>query len=355
MLKNAIRRLAVLFSFGVMLGVGGQAHAFSLPTADCPNNCLTFEDFTVYSMAYLNFLATGSLNVNPQDPFYVGSSGTLINNALVVGSGNTPRTNNTDLALSGGVDNGYLTPENQPQQPSVNFSTVLAPDPGGAGQFSGDGTNSWDIQTSALLQYLGGEDLVFFFNLNETNKGGIDDGQDLYAFLRVCFSGSSGSVCYDLSGNITSPFPGQSADQTTTSGGAVTQDNILPASTDKWAHVHGEICVSPTAGLQFLGPCNEAPFPVAGDSQTVNQNLGDQKAAFALVCAQCNTALHSGDYDVMSVFAFMSHVDNGFDQLFILPITRVNLVPEPDSLVLAGLGLALLAGMVAWRRRRPKA
>jgi hypothetical protein len=147
-------------------------------------------------------------------------------------------------------------------------------------------------------------------------------------------------------------LPEQSADQTTGSPD-LTADNILPAPGDDWAHLHGEICVSPTAGLVFLGPCADAPpGSIPGDAVTVNQNLGDQKAAFALVCDLCNEALASGDFSVMSVFGFMAHIDNGFEQLFILPLSRTVNVPEPGSLALAGLGLALLVGMVGWRRRR---
>jgi hypothetical protein len=95
---------------------------------------------------------------------------------------------------------------------------------------------------------------------------------------------------------------------------------------------------------------------VVGDpagSVTVNQNLGANQAAFALFNQQLSDLIldpNSG-YDLVSVDLRMGHVDNGFEQLFILPtVVGTRQVPEPSSIALFLAGLAGFAPLL--RRKR---
>src|SRR5256885_15955021 len=49
-------------------------------------NCLVFDDFTVYSLALLNFQA-GYGQVTAGDPYDVSTNGIALQNALVIGTG----------------------------------------------------------------------------------------------------------------------------------------------------------------------------------------------------------------------------------------------------------------------------
>jgi hypothetical protein len=347
-MKSAFRATALSVATGaafVLPGVAGAAPV--LPSADCltdPSditNCLKFDDFAVYSLAFLNY-QNGEGDVSPGDTYYVRSSGQPINDALVVATSPGGRRNNTDLGLAG-VDDAYNTPNSVPGNSSfVNF-LMESPDP--SPTFTGDNFNQttqgdatlplWDVLVSDVQSFLGGEDLVFWFNLNEENKGGLDDGQDMYAWGQVTLTdtATNTSVTFTLSGNDTSLFPEQSAAQTA-------GDSILPNASDMWAWVHGEICVDPATGdLVELGPCSTS----FGD--TVNQNLGAGQAAFALYSPDLNTALYSGLYDLMTVDMRMAHIDNGYEQLFILNSDIPTNVPVPGTILLLGLGLIGMAGV----------
>src|SRR6266446_3080743 len=90
--------LAASFAVGTLLAAGSAKADILLPTPNCglgaTNNCLIFDDFTVYSLALLNFQAgAGPLN-NQADPFYVPSSGqSKIGQDIVIGSHPADATN----------------------------------------------------------------------------------------------------------------------------------------------------------------------------------------------------------------------------------------------------------------------
>src|SRR6516225_9146000 len=189
--RSAMRQKLYLAGIALATGLVGTTAATAnvvLPAANCglaaTNNCLIFNDFTVYSLALLNYQA-GLGTPQPGDPFYVSSTGTAIANALVVASGDANAINNQDV-LPGKANNAYNSKTGvvtdtsgtgtgnflmtAPQSAPFTGSTAAQSQTKVAGNPSLNGTLPlWSVQTSALQTYLNGGALDFFFNLNQEN------------------------------------------------------------------------------------------------------------------------------------------------------------------------------------------
>lgn len=349
--KSLLNLAGGAFALVMMAASAASAGPLNLPAPNCgtgaTNNCLTFSDFTVYSLALLQFQTNGS-PPGPGDPYYVKSTG-VIDSALVVASGPAGRTDNTDLGLPG-VDNGFTSPTGNGPISYTMAGGETSP------SFTGDVTDVWSIRTDSLLSYLAGGDLTFLFNLNQTKSsspgttdltGPHQSAQDMLATLDVYFTtdGGATSKLIRLNGNDCGSGPGscipgiQSYDQDSSLG-----TDILPFAGDKWAYVHGHLCVGDDGAVLAFETCASAG--VKGND--VDQNLGDDTAAFALFSNTLQMMLNSGNWDTMHVDLRMAELNNGYEQLFILP-GSIPQVPEPLTISVFGAGLA---GAFALRRRR---
>jgi hypothetical protein len=351
---------------GFALACSAPASAGTLlPAANCGTvpgtNCLQFQDFTVYSLALLNFQA-GAGPIGPGDPYAVSTNGTALQNALVVGTGvNGAGSINSDILPGGVVDNAYNTPSAQ-----GGGITNFVPGAGNQGaqgaNIPGNTSGTWDIKVSALNQYLNGGSLNYFFNLNQTNSQTttyLNSPQDALGWMQVTLrdsTGQNGPVSFWLDGNACNGQlgvpgsgncdPSQSVSQSIDPNAAILPNNPLH---DEWAYIHGQICVSPAGGVVNFGACAK------GDKvdSTVNQNLGANDASFGLYSAALQSALNSGLYDVLSIDFRMAALTNGYEQLLIFAGNQVPQdVPEPLTITLFGAGLA---GLGVWRRRSRKA
>ena len=105
-----------------------QAQAVPLPTADCgsgpTNNCLTYNDFNVYSLPLLQLRENGSSVPGPGDTFYAPSTFGQIQDFTIIGINNGQSTNTGNP--QGGTDGSYNTPSAN-QTPT--FSTRTTDDP----------------------------------------------------------------------------------------------------------------------------------------------------------------------------------------------------------------------------------
>jgi len=348
-------------AFGLALACAAPASAaVILPPPNCGTvagtNCLQFDDFTVYSLALLN-LQAGAGKIGPSDPFAVSTNGTALQNALVIGTGVAGAGSlNSDVVSGGNADDAYRTPT-APGGGITNFVPDATNQGLQGGAIPGNTSGTWDINISALNTYLNGGTLNFFFNLNQTNSQTttyLNSPEDALGWMQVTLRNTTnntsvsfwldGDACNGVIGAPNSPNcdPTQSYPQNNAN------NTILPIDPnhDEWAYIHGQICASPAGAVVHFGAC----APSDHVNSTVNQNLGANDAAFGLYSNTLQTALNSGDYDVMSIDFRMAALTNGYEQLLIFASNNVPTdIPEPLTITMFGAGLA---GVGLWRRRR---
>ena len=380
-----------IFASGVVAAAAGfspaaYADLTALPAPNCGVgagfNCLQFGDFSVYSMALLNFGATGvAANPNPGDPFYVKSApGELgMDGYVVYGTG----TNNAGAVTNvTGMDNAFSTPDGGIASFSTKDFNFFPGDagaqcggnpgqrncdpianPGDANAFAGDLRGSWDAQTSAIRGLLGGNQFAVFFNLNETGTNALA-GIDLLAWAKVTLQDNAGATkVFFLAGQVPGDptgknlsalngAPDHTANPTAGSPGGG-DPGVGDSNDQRWTYVHGTICARQAApGVpQFLhfGPC------VAGDpadARDLNQNLGANQAAFAIYNAEISDAVMNPNspWTQIHVEYVFGQENNGYEQLFSQTLGGITQVPEPGTLASFAAGLLGLA--VAMRRRR---
>lgn len=281
-------------------------------------------DFTIYSLAEINFREIGDPTPGPGDPFFVASSpGALTGvDAIVIATG----TNNMGLNDNpAGMDDAYETPSGSPTD-SLTFNTITVSDPGGSGEFTGDSADTWDIEVDVLRDYLndGGGEFVVYFNMNETGFDGLA-GIDLLIWASFTLSGGTGP------------------DET-----FFLRDQSDPTGNpDDWVQAFGTICATMTAFLH-TGPCTPDEESMLG-AETISQNLGANNAAFAAFSQELNDLILNSDFETLSISARMTELNDGFEQVFILSDTTTTPrdVSEPGMLGIIFGGMLF----ILWRRR----
>ncbi len=340
----------------VPLTYSSEAKAVPLPTADCgsgpTNNCLTFNDFNVYSLPLLQLRESGDSVPAPGDTYYAPSTFGAIKDFTIIGinNGNSTTTGNPP----GGTDGSYDTPSNQT---ASTFSTRTTDDPNTSGgaptdsEFFGDAAGSWDATTSAILSLTNGTPVVFFFAFNETGSGTGLLNTDLLIWGKVTLidQDSNNTLTFFLGGD--SGLNGAFSDTYTPINDPLpdptgTNDIFGSPGYDfgPWVYVHAGICAD-AAGNFFGFPDTNGQCPVG----TVrNQNdLGQNAASFMVNSPELDAALLSGTWDAMQVTWEMAYINGGGETAWIMPVDANRTVPEPKILSL--VAFALFAAGVACR------
>ena len=150
-----------------------------------------YNDFVVYSLQLLDACSATDARCQPYAPMS-GASGQIRDYIRIIEG--QPNTDNADWDF---VDNPFYGPSGNSQ--STWQMTGTEPDPG----FAGDRNGSWEIRVDTLLDYLGGNDLVFLFN---NNQRGNDEQNWLQFWGQARLYDTSGNeqACFELS-NSTNP------------------------------------------------------------------------------------------------------------------------------------------------------
>lgn len=331
-----LAKLAILvaaLTVGLVAGWSSRGEAITLPTCD-DLICAFDGDFAVMSLPTAGVtLKSGPGQIKDGVVIYTGAGGP-----------NSPVKTNF-----AGMDDAFDSATGS-QNPTFT-TTTGGTDPGGTGQFTGDG-QSWDSTMAAFVGFLGGSSPIFFFNQNEDNSGavgiscpaGVNDpaAQDLCVYASLTLIDNKGTA--DPSDDSILVFELE-ADTTLFSGGPTATDGIFTA--DDLVLAAGAVC------YDAIG--NQAPCDGTQASGPINHNLGADHATYAafstelnLILAQCAV---SCVWDSISIRMDLGDITNGFEQLFILTAEQVAQIPEPGTLILLGVGLVGL-GASAWRRRQ---
>lgn len=344
-IKNIIGILIILIFISIV--TIGQASAL-LMLPDPYTTAMQYGDAFSYSLPVLNYIATGDTTQNTGDPYYVDSSPGQIKNYIVVATGAGGQDINTNFP---NMDNAYPTPSGVHGSPI--FSTRNTPDPGQVTPFSGDSEYTWDTSLSALIDYLTVDntraDLVFFFNNNQENSGGAEN-QNLFVWAQAVLVDVDGVLLtkyYDFTSHFQNHFgtpPPFGNPYAYSSPGAANSNYPYPnggnwPSFNDFVLSGGQVCIDKTT--YYPVPCGS---PNATDP--MNHNLGANQAAYAVFAPELNDNLETFlgfGYDVMQLDIRMSWLNNGYEQIFIMP-AEVDweppyIIPEPGTLMLLGMGL----------------
>jgi hypothetical protein len=358
-MKKCIATVFSMVSFVtafLIVGAGVAQATTTLPTpCQVGINCLQFGDFNVYSLPLLDLQNGGTGVPKPGTQFFFSSTYGAVKNDTIIGinngnctaTGNPPNT--SDCSYNTPSKTGSTEGSSVFSTQSGDLGKVLDPGPNPfAPEFTGDTNNSWDITTSTLLSQIGATPLVAFFAFNETGGNGTLEGAALLTWAEVTLVAKSGNPADDAHFFLSSNNGGSGTNTTIPSTSALPPDTTDASSPalNPWVYVHAGICTSGTAFVGFPDATGKCP---PNTTFRLQNNLGQNAAAFAITSPALDAALNTNNYSVMQVTWKMAYIDGGGETAWIAPLSSGS-APEPGTLANLGLGLIVLAFLA--RRRR---
>lgn len=368
--QNKIGRSVVTVTT-LVLGLWYSPAAYSLSFSGLP--FVQYGDGQSYSLPVSQLLSGGCTgNTGPGCIYDIQSTPGQIKDLVVIATGATGTPVTTNFA---GMDNAYPTPSGV--SGSAFFRTGTTPDPGGAGQFTGDTATTWDSTLAALKNFLSGDSLAFFFNNNQINSG-ASTNQNLAGWMQITIRDNTNVIIgqFDFTNNngvYAGVFDG---------GGGVLNGDV-GTYTSTGSPPGGNPSGSPTDYVFSGGViCSngDPPVPISCSlphDREIVHNLGADHAAYALVFPELNTLLQGlfglsdatlANYTMQidlrlgcdpALFTtpeacLAKSLNNGYEQLFIGGLENLVIppIPEPTSLLLLGSGLLLLGLLGSKKHRR---
>lgn len=386
--------------------VGALAISAQAATIDLTGlGFVQYGDAESYSMPIANYQFGFNTNTGP---YAIDSSPGQISALTVLGTGSEGVPVTTNFA---GMDNAYSTPS------GVSGATFFYPnaftDRGFTPVINNNLGSTWDTSLAALKTFLAGEQMVVFFNNNQTNS--LDTAaQSLAAWARVWITDANGVVVgstYEFTNmdgtyNLVSlggggVFMGDVTTYTAPGSGPGDPSSFNGNGATDFVLSGGQLCVMTGPGLPVPVPVPCGTVPPAGFtvSSAINHNLGADHVAYSILFPELNAALAAlfGSLSNTDLANYTLHADirlgcdalnvvstapppgalgygttqlsnwmdcgvyngwgsalnNGYEQIFIGTALTEQRVPEPGSMVLFALALTAL-GVISRRRSSGK-
>jgi len=347
---NLKKLLPALLLLGALPGAAlAGPQNYNFPSLNTSYATINLPDPTAYTLQYGDFLSYSLSLLSKEGMFDLNSfaaSGQL-KGLPVIATGD-----NATAPLPAGMDESYSTSsstqhQSAPFSTSFNGSSLNTYTLGNKTYSKGvnsSQTTTWDINTSLLQTFLGGNQLVILFDNNQSQNATTG----LTAFGQIELWNSTNANAPKLYFDFVSTVTDNGVNT-----GIFFNKNVYNYTDTQSRFISDITQVNFTADSGQTGKYVNIPTQITDPSNgvTAPANVGGSAPDFALISPEINALLSDKDlwktYDTMSFFVDLGNRDGGSEEIY-LARGATAATPEPGTMLLMGAG-ALGA---AWMRRR---